>query len=411
MSINSERLWSRIIELSQIGADSAGGVTRFSYTEYDRLAKQLVTSYMVEAGMSIREDEVGNLIGRYEGTDPTLPIVMTGSHIDTVKQGGKFDGALGVLAAIEAIQTMQEQGISTKHAIEVIAFADEEGSRFGFGMIGSRALAGTLLDEQLLQTDEHGISIREAMEQAGFYPALVGNASRTSDSIKGYVELHIEQGKVLESQHQPIGIVTGIAGPLWLSFTLKGQAGHAGATPMNMRRDPLQAATKIFNYIYEVTSSYEHAVATIGKLTLLPGGVNIIPAELQFTVDLRDIDEQLRNDLESKIRCFAEKVCKEFNIELAIEVLQRVKPVKSSLEMIAIIEKSAVELGYLNVPKLVSGAGHDGMQFHSLCPVGMIFVRSKDGISHNPLEWSEQSDCTLATNLLYKTLLNMAINL
>jgi len=409
MTINSERLWSRIMELSQIGADVNGGVTRFSYTSVYSEAKEQVASYMKQAGLTVHEDEVGNLIGKLEGSEPKLPLVVTGSHIDTVKQGGKFDGALGVLAAIEALQTIQEKGIKPRHSIEVIAFADEEGSRFGFGMIGSRAYAGTLTLEQLTQVDEQGITIAQAMTAAGYDVNKLASAARTPEQIKGYIELHIEQGKVLETQDAPVGIVTGIAGPLWMQFTLQGQAGHAGATPMNMRRDPLQAATQILDYIYKEASQYKQAVATIGKLSVLPGGVNIIPSEAQFTLDLRDINEHLRDELEQKIRTFTAQLCESLHIEQQIDILQRVKPVPSSQAIIEAIEQSAQQLGLGQVPKLVSGAGHDGMQFHSLCPVGMIFVRSKDGISHNPLEWSEQDDCALATNLLYQTLINMAI--
>jgi len=408
MTVNSDRLWAHVMELGKIGEDEQGGVTRFSFTELERQAKHQVTSYMMKAGMSVREDAAGNLIGLYKGIYANAPVVVTGSHIDTVKHGGKFDGALGVLAAIEAVHTMHENGIQPKHPIEVVAFSDEEGSRFGFGMIGSRALAGTLKQENLLQRDEQGVSIAEAMQTAGFDPTLIAAAARQPHQIKGYVELHIEQGKVLEQLDQPVGIVTGIAGPLWLQFTLVGQAGHAGATPMPMRRDPLQAATAIFDFIYRETRQFEPAVATVGKLQLLPGGVNIIPGEVQFSLDLRHIDETQRNELEQRIRSFTDHICKEQDIQYSIELLQRVPPAPSSPEIISTIEKAAQQLGITAIPQLVSGAGHDGMQFHSLCPIGMIFVRSKDGISHHPDEWSSKEDCAAGTNLLYYTLLQLA---
>jgi len=408
MTVNGDRLWAHVMELGKIGEDEQGGVTRFSFTELERQAKQQVKSYMTQAGMRVREDAAGNLIGLYEGTDTDAPVVVTGSHIDTVKHGGKFDGALGVLAAIEAVHMMHENGIQPKHSIEVVAFSDEEGSRFGFGMIGSRAFAGTLKQENLLQRDEQGVSIAEAMQNSGFDSALIAAAARQPEQIKGYVELHIEQGKVLEQLDQPVGIVTGIAGPLWLQFTLIGQAGHAGATPMPMRRDPLQAATVIFDFIYRETSTFDPAVATVGKLHVLPGGVNIIPGEVQFSLDLRHIDEAQRDELEQRIRSFTEQICMEQSIEYSIELLQRVPPAPSSPEIISSIHQAAELAGLSNIPQLVSGAGHDGMQFHSLCPIGMIFVRSKDGISHHPDEWSSKEDCAAGTSLLYYTLLQLA---
>ncbi|HIW35020.1 MAG TPA: Zn-dependent hydrolase [Candidatus Paenibacillus intestinavium] len=409
MTINRERLWHRIIELGSIGQDAeSGGVTRFSFTSIERRAKDQVTEYMQQAGLIVREDSVGNLIGRYEGLDEHAPAVVTGSHIDTVAQGGMFDGALGVLAAIEVLQSMHERDQRFKHPIEVIAFSDEEGSRFGFGMIGSRAFAGTLKQADLIYYDEQHITIAEAMRSAGYSPEHIDQAARASSDIKCYVELHIEQGKVLESLNQPVGIVTGIAGPLWQQFTLTGQAGHAGATPMLMRRDPMHAATAVLDFIYNEVRQFKHGVATVGKFRVLPGGINIIPNEVQFTLDLRDIDEADRNELEQRITEHAQRVCTELNIDCNIELLQRVAPAPSSPHLIGVIDTAAQQLGMKEIPRLVSGAGHDGMQFQALCPIAMLFVRSKDGISHNPKEWSSIEDCEAGADLLYYTLKQLA---
>jgi allantoate deiminase len=409
MKINSRRLWDRLMELGEIGEQPDGGVTRFSFTEEERKAKDLVARYMREAGLSVREDAAGNLIGRREGLDPAAPVVMTGSHIDTVPHGGKFDGALGVLAAVEALQRMEELGRRTVHPIEVIAFTDEEGARFGFGMIGSRAIAGTLRREHLEQTDESGITIAAAMREAGYSPDRIGEAARRPDEVKAYVELHIEQGKVLESRNQPVGIVSGIAGPLWLQFTLTGQAGHAGATPMKMRRDPMQAAAEVLSFIYRETKTYDHAVATVGKIRVQPGGVNVIPEQVQFTLDLRDIHEADRNSLESRILEHAGRVCGSAGIEIRADLLQRAAPAPCSPDIRQAISAAAKQAGLAEAPSLVSGAGHDGMQFTSLCPIGMIFVRSRDGISHNPAEWSSPEDCGLGAAVLYHALLQLAI--
>src|ERR671917_289807 len=248
--IDGERLWRRISDLGEIGGQEEGGVTRLSLTDEERAAKDRVASYMEEAGLSVREDAAGNLIGRREGRNPETPAVLIGSHVDSVYNGGNFDGPLGVLAGIEVLQTMEERGIETEHPVEVVAFTDEEGVRFSFGMIGSRALAGKLTPEDLTSyEDEDGVSIAEAMFAYGLDPELIGDAARPEDSVRAYVELHIEQGRVLENEDLPAGVVTGIAGPVWLRFILEGETGHAGATPMNLRRDALAAAAEIMGVI------------------------------------------------------------------------------------------------------------------------------------------------------------------
>lgn len=409
MKIDVDRLWARLMELGEIGGQASGGVTRFSFTAEERKAKDLTAKYMQEAGLTVREDAAGNLIGRREGLNPAAPVVMTGSHIDTVPHGGKFDGALGVLAAIEALQRMEEHKQRTVHPIEIIAFTDEEGARFGFGMIGSRAVAGTLRQDDLEHQDEHGVTIAEAMREAGLYPERVGEAAKQPEAVKAYVELHIEQGKVLETHSKPIGIVTGIAGPLWLQFTLIGQAGHAGAVPMNGRQDPMQAAAQILNFIYQEAKKDGHAVATVGKMRVRPGGVNVIPEQVQFTLDLRDIDESDRDGLENQIRDYTSQVCSSAGIKVQIDLLQRVAPTPCSPDIQQLIAAAADRAGASETPSLISGAGHDGMQFAARWPVGMIFVRSRQGISHSPEEWSSPEDCGIGAEVLYDTLLQLAL--
>lgn len=408
MEINSGRLWSRLMELGEIGKRDSGGVTRFSFTPEEQQARVQVIKYMLEAGLEVREDAAGNVIGRLEGTNPEAPAVLTGSHIDTVPDGGKFDGALGVIAAIEALQVMRERGKENVHPIEVIAFTDEEGSRFGFGMIGSRAMAGTLRPEDLEHRDERGVTIAEAMRAAGVDPERVGEAAKLPGEVKAYIELHIEQGKVLESRNSPVGLVTGIAGPLWQQFTLTGQAGHAGATPMNMRKDPMQAAAELLGQIYAEAGRYPNAVATVGKIRALPGGVNVIPGQVEFSLDLRDIDEADRDSLEAAIRDQAYRICGNRGIGLQIGLLQRVAPAPSSPEVRQAVSAAGRAAGLPSLPTLISGAGHDGMQFSSRWPLGMIFVRSRDGVSHSPDEWSSPEDCAAGAEVLYHALLKLA---
>jgi allantoate deiminase len=404
--IQVERLWNRLLQLSEIGKQTSGGVTRFSFTEEEQVAKRLVASYMKEAGMQVGEDAVGNLIGRRDGRRADMPAVLIGSHIDTVPHGGKFDGALGVLAGIEVAQTLNEQQIELDHPIEVIAFTDEEGSRFGLGMIGSRAVAGTLTQEQLQQADQNGITIAEAMKQSGLDPETIDEAKREPSTVKAYVELHIEQGRVLEKEGLPAGVVSGIAGPFWTKWNISGEAGHAGATPMDGRKDPLMAAAEIMQFMEEEAKKHPATVATVGQISVKPGGVNVIPGEVEFTLDLRAIDEGVRDEAETNIKAYAEQVCRERNVVLNIEHLQRIKPVPCSDAIQEVIREACRKTGVEPIT-LPSGAGHDGMQFNTW-PIGMIFIRSKDGISHNPAEWSSKEDCGKGTEILYETVLALA---
>lgn len=406
--IDSERLWRRISELGEIGRQEPGGVTRLSFSAEERAAKDLVISYMEEAGLSVREDAVGNLIGRREGANPEAPVVLIGSHVDSVYNGGDFDGPLGVLAGVEVLQIMQEQSVETEHPVEVVAFTDEEGARFSFGMIGSRALAGRISERDLQNKDANGVSIAEAMRDYGLDPERVGEAARSEGSVKAYVELHIEQGRVLESEDLPAGIVSGIAGPVWLRFTLAGETGHAGATPMNLRRDALAAAAEIMGIIEEEAAATGTSVGTVGQIEAKPGGINIIPGDVEFSLDLRDIDEGVRDGVEERIRERAAEACGRRGIGLEAEELQRLAPVPCSELVRGAVERACERLG-IRPFTLQSGAGHDGMQFAGLWPMGMIFVRSKDGVSHNPAEYSTKEDCAAGCSVLYYAVRDLAV--
>ncbi len=405
--IDGERLWNRLFELAEIGKQEGGGVTRLSFTEEERAAKELVASYMEEARLLVYEDAVGNLFGRREGRNPEAPVVLVGSHVDSVYNGGNFDGPLGVLAGIEILQTMNDQGIETEHPVEVVVFRDEEGACFSFGMIGSRAIAGTLTVDDLQQEDAQGISIAEAMRESGLDPDFIGNAARPRGSIKAYVELHIEQGKILESRDLAVGIVAGIAGPLWLQFVLEGEAGHAGTTPMGLRRDALAAAAEVIQAIEAEAARTGTTVGTVGQLRLMPGGINIIPGRVEFSLDLRDVSEEVRDRVENRILERARDLSQKRAVGLEVETLQRVAPAPCSELVLEAAQAACEDLG-LEPFSLVSGAGHDGMQLTDLCPMGMLFVRSRDGISHNPAEWSSKEDYATSCNVLYCTVLDLA---
>ncbi|MGG6437713.1 Zn-dependent hydrolase [Saccharococcus caldoxylosilyticus] len=405
--IQEERLWQRLMELGEIGRQPTGGITRLSFTKEERAAKEKVAAYMKEAGLFVYEDAAGNLIGRKEGTDKDAPVVLVGSHLDSVYNGGMFDGPLGVLAAVEVVQTMNENGVETKHPIEVVAFTDEEGARFRFGMIGSRAMAGALSTDELNYQDANGVSVAEAMQEAGLNPHHIGKAARKPGSVKAYVELHIEQGRVLEEANLPVGIVTGIAGLVWVKFTVEGKAEHAGATPMPLRRDPLVAAAQIIEVIEQEAKETGTTVGTVGQLHVFPGGINIIPERVEFVLDLRDLDAAVRDNVLQSINEQAQKIGKERNVKVTTELLQEMPPVLCS-ELVQNAAKEACQKLGLDVFSLPSGASHDGVQLVGLCPIGMIFVRSQDGVSHSPDEWSTKEDCAAGANVLYHTVLRLA---
>ncbi|MCT9852409.1 Zn-dependent hydrolase [Priestia megaterium] len=401
--INENRLLQRLHDLSQIGRNKVtGGINRFSFTSEEQQAIELVTSYMKEAGMTVNVDGVGNIIGTYGEENETI---MLGSHIDTVPDGGKYDGALGVLAAIEIVQTIYEQQLPLSKKIEVVAFKDEEGTRFGFGLIGSRAMAGLLTYEELQKRDASDISIQEAMKQFELSPLPLEKVKR--NDIQAYLEMHIEQGKVLENEELPVGVVVGIAAPLWLEVTVTGVSEHAGATPMSIRQDALTAASEMILAIEQMLNGTTNSVATVGKLNVEPNGVNVIPGRVTFTIDIRDIDEQKISALESSILEHLQKVAERRNVTVTSKVLQRVKPAKTA-PMLQQQLASSIEKYGVQPYSLISGAGHDAMNMANVAPIGMLFVRSKGGISHNPLEYSSDEDIVIATNIFYDTVMELA---
>lgn len=405
--IDGDRLWNRLTEMSAIGAQEEGGITRRSFTDEERAAKDLVISCMEEAGLSVCEDAIGNLFGRREGLEPDAPVVLIGSHVDSVVNGGNFDGPLGVLSAVEVLQAIKDQEQMTRHPVEVVAFTDEEGARFGFGMLGSRALAGTLTAEDLQRTDEDGISIAQAMRNYGLEPERLGEVSRPAGSIKAYAEVHIEQGSVLQNEELPVGVASGLTGSLRLRFTLIGESRHAGTTPMNLRRDALAAAAEAMSFIEARAAETGSTVGTVGQLELKPGGINIIPGQVAFALDLRDVDQTCRDEVEERIVRGIESICERRGIGLEVELLQRNNPVPCSQLVREAASTACKELG-IRFFELPSGAGHDGMQLTGICPMGMILVRSKDGISHSPDEYSSKEDCAAAAGVLHHTALKLA---
>ncbi len=404
MPINGTRLNDRIARLAEFGQTPDGGVTRPTFTPAYLQAAETVAGWMAEAGLAVRRDAVGNLIGRREGDPAGLPALALGSHIDTVLGGGRYDGALGVLSALEVAQALHEDGVSLRHPLEVISFIEEEGTRWATAMLGSRFMLGHISDEFVRErADRQGVTISEALAGAGLDPARFREATRKPDEFHAYVELHIEQGAVLESLDLPVGAVTGIAGPLFLALRLHGRADHAGATPMHLRRDALVAASRLVLAAQEAPAvASSTAVATVGRLEVSPGAINAIPGEVFMTFDLRDVIEAQRDNLEQSIRAAIEQVANEAGLRYDLQELTRHVPVLLPEHMVGTACR-AIEAAGLPVHRLPSGAGHDAQIMAEVTDTAMIFVRSREGISHNPREYSSPEDIVAGAEVLYHT--------
>ncbi|MGM8212914.1 Zn-dependent hydrolase [Virgibacillus sp. W0430] len=402
IKINKERLWNSINELGDIGSMGEQGVTRLSLTKEDMEARSYIIDLMETAGLQVRIDAIGNIIGKIEGKDPTAPVVMTGSHIDTVFNGGKFDGALGVLAGIEAARTIIENQVPIENGIEIISFTDEEGARFNTGFIGSKALTGYLTEEELAKKDRDGVRMDEALMRAGFTPDTCHLARRSSNEIKAYLELHIEQGRVLETENLPIGIVTDIQGTVWIDVAFIGRADHAGATPMSIRVDASLAMSESLPLIEKAAIKWG-GVATVGTMQFYPGGINIIPEKVMFTIDCRHVDKTKREQMKNEIIGLLHQCAEKRSLKAKVKVNVEVDPASCSTKIIKVFENVVTQTG-LPLFKMKCGAGHDALFMSKITDFGMILVRSKDGISHNPNEWSSKEDCSIGTQVLYEAL-------
>ena len=409
MAINKERLVHRLEALGEIGIDAEGGVTRLAYTPAYCGAEEMVRRWMKEADLDVRTDAVGNLIGRRGGRRSELPCLMLASHIDSVINGGRYDGTLGVLSAIEVAQALWEDGVVLDRDLEVVIFMDEEGARWGDGLFGSRAMTGQLSAEALERADGRGISRAEAMENWGLDPARFGDAARDPAEIGAYLELHIEQGAVLESEDIPVGVVDAIAGPLFLEARLYGRADHAGATPMGeLRRDALAGAAEVVLAAEAAaTATSPSCVATVGRIEAKPSATNVIPGEVMLSLDIRDIDERARNRAETSIRQEMASICERRGLAFRVDEIQRTRPVSTSSASAGAISDACAGLG-LRVVRMNSGAAHDAQVMTAMADVGMIFVRCRDGVSHSPEEYVTPEDVFVGAQVMYETVLRLS---
>ncbi len=401
--VDSQRIERRIQELSRFGTTPEGGVSRVAFSEADIQGRQYIMSLMRQAALEVRIDEAGNILGRRQGSDPDLPPILFGSHIDSVPKGGNYDGDVGVIGAIECAQVLEENGIVTRHPLEVVVFADEEG-----GLVGSRALIGELSAEALDVVSHSGKTIGQGIRDIGGDPDRLDRVLRRTGDIRAFLELHIEQGAVLDTQGIDIGIVEGIVGIKWWDVTLEGFANHAGTTPMDRRQDSLLAAARLITAVNRVVTDVPgRQVGTVGRIRAEPGAPNVIPGRVVMSLEIRDLSMEKIDSLYESIRQEARTIEKESGVKISlapIDVTSVAAPTDPLMRKL--IEQSAESLGlsFLHMP---SGAGHDAQDMARIAPTGMIFVPSVGGISHSPEEYTRPEDMANGANVLLHTILRI----
>ena len=407
--IQRERLVKDFEAMAQLTAPGEG-INRLAFTDADWAGRQYIIDRMTDAGLSVGIDDFGNVIGYKIGKKPDLPVVMVGSHTDSVPNGGNYDGVVGVLSAIEVIRSMTDDGYEHDHTIAVVSFMCEESGRFGNATLGSKAMRGELTLQDLHRlVDKQGISLYEALKDRNLNPDGIETMAYKRP-VKSFTEIHIEQGKVLEHEQKTIGIVTGIAAPERFYVTIRGNADHSGATPMNLRHDALCGASKIILGIEEIASMQEEppVVGTVGVVEVMPGAMNVIPGAVKLGVDIRSISKVARNSVVTLVKEFIDITAEKRGLSYTIETIAQDHPVEMHPAMIREIEEAVKSVGveYMTIP---SGAGHDAMHWAEVVPTGMIFIPCRDGISHNPAEFAEMDDIVTGAAVLDKVLRKLSL--
>ena len=411
LRIDGRRLVARIEALGEVGAiegpDGERGCSRLALTDDDRDGRDLVVAWMRDLGLIVEIDQIGNVFATRPGSDPALAPVMTGSHIDTVRTGGRFDGNLGVLAGLEVIETLISHDVPTRRGITVAFFTDEEGARFPPDMLGSLVFVGGMAVESALD-------VRAVDDDARLGDELmrIGYAgARPSPAVSfphTFVELHIEQGPILEDADITIGVVDGVQGISWTELTITGQSAHAGTTPMRLRHDPLYAAARIITGVRDIATDLAgNQVATVGRTDVHPDLVNVVPASVTMTVDLRNTDEQILQEAERRFETLLSEVTEAEGVHVERRTLARFEPVEFDEAMIDLVEATAARLGH-STNRMPSGAGHDAQMLARVCPTSMIFTPSVNGLSHNFAEFTEATDIAAGANVLLHVLLDRA---
>jgi N-carbamoyl-L-amino-acid hydrolase len=402
LSIDAARLMDRIMSLAEISPIAGGGNCRLALTDDDRDGRDLVVSWMRDLNMEVSVDAVGNVIAVWN-VGSGAP-VMTGSHIDTVRTGGKFDGNYGVIAGLEVVQTCQQNGVTPDHPLAVGIFTDEEGARFAPDMLGSLVYVGGMTTEEALDiTAIDGPRLGDELVRIGY----AGSAPCPGVIPHAFVELHIEQGPLLEANDIRIGAVTGVQGISWQEVTIVGQSNHAGTTPMSLRHDPTYVAAEIAVFLRKLSARYgAHQVCTVGKVDVFPNLINVVAARVTMTLDIRNTDENLLQRAEIEVAAFLNEIATTEGVTITTKKLARFEPVEFDERIVAVIEQISNDLGN-TTQRMPSGAGHDAQMLARVCPTAMIFVPSINGISHNPAEDTETDDLVAGANILLHAMLNL----
>lgn len=401
--VNAKRIEQRILKLAEFGRNPEGGVSRVAFSEADLQGRDYAISLMKDVGLRVRIDEAGNIIGRREASQPDLPPILFGSHLDSVPSGGKYDGSLGVIGAIECVQVYQENGIITRHPLEVVVFADEEG-----GLVGSRALIGRLTPEALEVVSHSGMTVRQGIQALGGNPDKLSQVKRDKGDIKAFLEIHIEQGSLLESKDIDIGVVEGIVGINWWDVTIDGFSNHAGTTPMDRRQDALLAAAQLILAVNRVVTSVPgRQVGTVGRIKAEPGAANVIPGRVVMSLELRDLSAKKIYSLYGQIEKEAKAIAEKTDTKIMFSPIEATAvPAPTDPRVREVITDSARRLGLTSM-FMPSGAGHDAQEMAKIAPTGMIFVPSVGGISHSPREFTRAKDMVNGVNVLLQAILKI----
>jgi N-carbamoyl-L-amino-acid hydrolase len=405
LQIDSARLWDTIHETAKFGATPKGGVRRLTLSAEDKQVRDWFRKACEAAGLEVKVDTLGSMFALRKGRDMTKPPVGLGSHLDTQPTGGKYDGVLGTLAALEVARTLNDAGIETDAPICIVNWTNEEGSRFAPAMMASAAYVGDFTTEDILsRKDAADVSVAEALETIGYR----GDVPVGNQKLGSFVELHIEQGPILEAENKTIGVVDSGQGVLWYDGKITGFESHAGSTPMPLRRDALATLSEIVLAVETIAKRHApNAVGTVGEAVIANPSRNVIPGEIAFTADLRSSDDAIMNALDRDLRTAVAEIAKKRKVEVALDLIWRKPPTHFNPKLVDAVENAAKGLGYSH-RRITSGAGHDACNLNTKIPTAMVFVPCKDGISHNELEDASQADCAAGANVLLHTVLALA---
>ena len=411
-TIDKRRLMRDLNAIGRIGIGDHGSVTRLVFSIKELRSRQVLIHLMRQAELKIHVDAIGNIFGRLDGADPKAPALLAGSHLDTVIHGGKYDGPVGVIGALEAVRTIRENKITLRAPLEVVCFIGEESSRFGFSTLGSSLVAGEVHPKDLTNAvDAQGTKLADVLSSLGISPRNLSRLARDPKSMKAYLELHIEQGPILEAKAKRIGLVTSIAAPSRFKVIFAGRADHSGTTPMEMRKDALVAAAQLIEYVEKICRKFSsmekgRVVGTVGAMKIEPGVINAVPGRAELSIDIRSTSAQAKDKVARLVKQRGAAIARDRGIAIEVLNIRAEEPVPLDKRLLRITRQLCDEKA-IDYEIMPSGAGHDAMQMAKITPAGMIFIPSRRGISHNPLEWTDPDDIALGAQLLMETMIRV----